>query len=143
VSRTEERLAAEGWHRILAHLDERRPTIAAVILPRDTDVFAHAVHRAAVPAKPLTRSEKRAAVVRLVTEHSDWSTHRLAEVHGVSRPFVARLRAEANVAPPTEGNAEASPSGIAHFQPPTAAQGRRNSRISPVSLVVLRSCRSI
>lgn len=99
-------LAPDGWHRIHAHLDEHRGVIPAVILPPGTDVFLHAVRRAAVTAKPLTRVEKRAAVTRLLAEHPDWSNHKIAEVAGVSRPFVASLRAGGNVAPIGENAAD-------------------------------------
>ncbi len=99
-------LCPEGWHRIHAYLDEDRLTIPAVILPPDTDVFLHAVQQAAITAKPLTRAEKRSAVTRLLTEHPDWSNHRIADIAGVSRPLVANLRAGGNVAPAPEGSAE-------------------------------------
>ncbi len=95
-------LVAEGWHRTHAHLDEGRLTIPAVILPPDTDVFLHAVQQAATTPKPLNRTEKRSAVIRILTEHPDWSNHRIADVAGVSRPFVSRLRAGGNVAPTEE-----------------------------------------
>ncbi len=95
-------LAPDGWHRIHADLDEGRLTIPAVILPRETDVFVRAVQRAAITAKPLTRVEERSAVTRLLTEHPDWSNHRIADVAGVSRPYVANLRAGSNVAPTEE-----------------------------------------
>ena len=97
---------ADGAHRYHAHLDEHRPTIPAVILPPDTDIFVHAVQRAAITAKPLTRSEKRSAVTRLLAEHPDWSNHRIADVAGVSRPFVARLRGGSNVAPASAEQSE-------------------------------------
>jgi ParB-like chromosome segregation protein Spo0J len=95
-------LCPEGWHRIHAYLDENRATIPAVFLPPGTDVFVHAVQRAAITAKPLSRVEKRSAVTRLLEEHPDWSNHRIAEVVGVSRPFVASLRAGGNIAPPQQ-----------------------------------------
>lgn len=96
----------DGWHRIHAHHDEGRLTIPAVILPRETDVFVRAVERAAITPKPLNRTEKRSAVIRILAEHPDWSNHRIAEVAGVSRPFVANLRAGGNVAPAPEGSAD-------------------------------------
>jgi len=92
-------LIADGFHRYHAHLDEGRDTIPAVLLPRGTDVFLHGVRRAAISAKPLTRVEKRAAVVRLLTEHPDWSNRQVADAAAVSRPFVAQLRSGGNVAP--------------------------------------------
>jgi hypothetical protein len=101
-------LAAEGWHRIYAHAEEGLQSVRAILLPPETDVFAHAVARAAISAKPLTRSEKRAAVLRLLAEHPEWSNHRIAETAGVSRPFVADLRAGGNVAPDGESQHEAT-----------------------------------
>lgn len=98
--------APDGWHRIHAYLDEGRLTIPAVILPPGTDVFLHAVQRAAITAKPLTRAEKRAAVTRLLEAYPDWSNHRVAEAAGVSRPFVAKLRAGGNVAPEQDETGE-------------------------------------
>ena len=99
-------LCPEGWHRIHAYLDEDRLTIPAVILPPGTDVFVHAVQRAAITAKPLSRIEKRSAVTRLLEEHPDWSNHQIANVAGVSRPFVASLRAGGNVTPPPDARRE-------------------------------------
>src|SRR5215213_5692680 len=83
---------ADGVHRLHAFLDEGRGTIPAIVLPAATDVFVHAVKRASISAKPLTRAEKRAAVQRILQDHPDWSNHRIADDLGVSRPFVAQIR---------------------------------------------------
>ncbi len=113
----------DGWHRIHAHRDEGRLTIPAVILPPETDVFARAVERAATTPKPLTRVEKHSAVTRLLDEHPDWSNHRIADVAGVSRPFVANLRAGGNVAPTPEIDAgEESEDGAPVRRGPDPAQ---------------------
>lgn len=88
-------LAAEGWHRIHANAEEGLETVRAIILPSDTDVFEHAV--------------KRAAVARLLDEHPDWSNRRIADTAGVSRPFVAEIRAGGNVAPEAGSDSEVAP----------------------------------
>lgn len=106
-------------------MDEHRAIIPAVILPPGTDVFLHAVQRAAITAKPLTRIEKRAAVTRLLTEHPDWSNHKIADAAGVSRPFVAGLRAGGNVAPPKRLVRRRNP---ARMHPCTLARTKPNER---------------
>jgi ParB-like chromosome segregation protein Spo0J len=101
---------ADGFHRAHAHLDEGRPTVPAVVLPPETEVFLHAVRRAAIGPKPLTRTEKRSVTTRVLTEHPDWSNHRIAELVGVSRPFVAHLRTGGgNVAPTDEETKDDAP----------------------------------
>jgi hypothetical protein len=86
----------DGWHRVHALVRIKAPAARAEILPADTDVYAEATRRSSISSKPLTRTEKRAAVRRLVKEHPDWHDRQIARTAGVSHTFVASQRSAFN-----------------------------------------------
>jgi hypothetical protein len=75
--------------------------------------FEYAVQTAARAAKPLTRSERNAAVERFLGEHADWSDRQIADLCGVSHQTVGRRRAERSSGP--GGSASPNSSGAFRY----------------------------
>jgi hypothetical protein len=88
-------LILDGVHRVEAYKRAGRVTCPAEVLELPCTYNAlvpEAVRRSAVSAKPLTRLEKRAAVVRLLELCPGMSDREIARIAGVSHPTVAAYR---------------------------------------------------
>ena len=91
-------LLADGWHRASALRALGVPVAPAVILalaPGQDPVAAayeHALARSAISAKPLSRAEKQAAVLRLLQLYPEASDREIGRRVGVDHKTVGRLR---------------------------------------------------
>ena len=92
------RSLTDGWHRVEAARRAGLINLLALeqIAETDEDAFLQAVRFSAVSSLPMTRAEKRAAVDRLLREHSNLSDRAIAKDAGVSHPYVAARRRELN-----------------------------------------------
>jgi len=95
-------LLADGWHRTRAALvvnltelpaDVEEPT--ADVSPADL-AYQLAVRHSTKSARPLSRAEVRAAIVRLTELHPDWSQHVVGRFVGVAHSTVGRVLARAD-----------------------------------------------
>lgn len=89
---------AEGAHRVTAARALRWTALPAAVLeptdgqdPMET-AYLRALETAVTAAKPLTRSERRAVVKRLLERHPSWSDREIGRRAGVSHQTVGRLR---------------------------------------------------
>ncbi len=100
-------LLADGWHRLTALRALGTAHVQAVVvsIPSGSDpvatAFLYAVARSAISAKPLTRAEKQAAVLRLIEIHRGVSDREIGRLAGVDHKTVGRLR-EWGISPPSE-----------------------------------------
>jgi ParB-like chromosome segregation protein Spo0J len=98
---------ADGWHRLtaLTALGAGRVRAVVVPLPSGSDAvtaaFERALARSAVSAKPLSRAEKQAAVIRLIEMRPTASDREIGRLAGVDHKTVGRIRAR-GIAPPHE-----------------------------------------
>jgi hypothetical protein len=93
----------DGVHRIIASILASTPVPYELVATPES-LYAESVRLSAISSKPLTRAEKRTAVLRLLKEHLEWSNRKIAELAGVSHTFVANLR-DGNVATQAAGDA--------------------------------------
>ncbi len=99
-------VVADGWHRVTAlrALGAERVQAVVVSIPAGSDpvatAFLYAVARSAISAKPLTRAEKQAAVLRLIEIRPGASDREIGRLAGVDHKTVGRLR-ERGISPPT------------------------------------------
>jgi hypothetical protein len=104
-------LIGDGVHRVAAlhKLGADAALTITVSQPGDRSpeqfAFEYAVRTAARAAKPLTRSERNAAVERFLDEHPDWSDRHIADLCGVSHQTVGRRRAARSNGPVTTSGA--------------------------------------
>jgi len=98
---------ADGWHRLTAlrALGVARVQAVVVSISAGSDpvaaAFLYAVARSAVSAKPLTRAEKQAAVLRLIEIRPGVSDREIGRLAGVDHKTVGRLR-EWGISPPPD-----------------------------------------
>jgi hypothetical protein len=91
-------LIGDGVHRVEAARQARFTEILAtfVAVPDGADpvtvAFVHAVRRSAISAKPLTLSEKRHVIRRLIELGPDVSDREIARMVGVDHKTVGRVR---------------------------------------------------
>jgi hypothetical protein len=93
-------IGADFLHRATAAVQLGWTELAAVIVDvpdgADPVEIAHlrALETAVSTAKPLSRTERRLAVTRLIDRHVDWSDREIGRHAGVSHQTVARVRDE-------------------------------------------------
>jgi len=98
-------LVCDGHHRVAALYQLGCEAALTVTQPlpdgRSPEQFAfeYGVETAAHAAKPLSRTERNAAVDRLLGEHPDWSDRAIAQLCGVSHQTVGRRRAKRSNGP--------------------------------------------
>lgn len=87
-------LVLDGWHRIAAALEASLTHLPAVIrhVASDQEAFEVAVQLAPRGPRPMSRGEKRDAVDRLLEMDPRRSDRAIADIAGVSHPFVAERR---------------------------------------------------
>jgi hypothetical protein len=104
----------DGWHRLTARRDLGAARVREVVvsIPRVSDpvatAFLCAVARSAISAKPLTRAEKQAAVLRLIEIRPGASDREIGRLAGVDHKTVGRLRAW-GISPPVSRAARSVP----------------------------------
>jgi hypothetical protein len=109
-------LLADGWHRLSAQLRLSQASVRAVVLRlptgRTPDEFAYerALETASKAAKPLTRTEKRAAIARLLGERPTASDRELSRLVGVDHKTVGSIRRRLGNSP-EQPNLEDEPVG--------------------------------
>jgi hypothetical protein len=87
-------LVLDGWHRIAAALEASLTHLPAVIrhVAGDQEAYEVAVQLASRGPRPMSRGEKRDAVDRLLEMDPRRTDRAIAEIAGVSHPFVAERR---------------------------------------------------
>jgi hypothetical protein len=91
-------LGADGAHRCEAAQLLGWTDISVRVIPVPTGydpieiAYLHALETAVAAAKPLTRSERKAAAARLLSAHPDWSDREIARRAGVSHTTVGAMR---------------------------------------------------
>lgn len=90
-------LLADGWHRLRAlEAIGAEHVLVQVIdlagLPPAEAVYRHALATASTAALPLTRAERRTAVVRLLTDYPELADREIARLVGVSPSTVGAHR---------------------------------------------------
>jgi hypothetical protein len=87
-------LVLDGWHRIAAALEASLTHLPAVIrhVASDQEAFEVAVQLASRGPRPMSRGEKRDAVDRLLEMDPRRTDRAIAEIAGVSHPFLAERR---------------------------------------------------
>jgi ParB-like chromosome segregation protein Spo0J len=90
-----EYVVLDGWHRIEAALRAGLTHLLAIIqsVASEEEAYEVSVRLAAHGARPMTWTEKRAAIDRLLRANPSRSDLATAQIAGVSHPFVARRRA--------------------------------------------------
>ena len=96
-------LLADGWHRLAALQELDSPTARVELLDaggRDgrSAAYEEGLRSCAAAAKPLTRTERRAAILRL-TVAGGRTDREIGRLVGVSHQTVARVRAESGGGP--------------------------------------------
>jgi ParB-like chromosome segregation protein Spo0J len=97
IERADDFLIADGWHRCQALFELGLDEVLVEVAPsngRDpiTEAFEIGLRSSATASIPLTRTEKQAAVQRLTVEGGR-TDQEIAELVGVARTTVGRLRA--------------------------------------------------
>lgn len=83
----------DGTHRLLAAIMRGEDTIAVRYFDGNTgDAFLLGVRVNVIHGLPLTRADREAAVVRILTSHAELSDRAIASVTGLSAPTVSRIR---------------------------------------------------
>lgn len=91
-------ILADGWHRFHAlHQVEATEADVRIIPAGDGEsplaaAYRHGLTLAATAGLPLTRTERVAAVKRLLDEHPDWSDRQIGRTCGVSHNTVSKYR---------------------------------------------------
>jgi transposase len=83
----------DGMHRLHAAMLRSEEAIAVEFFDgSDRDVFLRAVHANVAHGLPLTRADREAAVVRIISSHPHLSDRAIAAIAGVSAPTVGAIR---------------------------------------------------
>jgi ParB-like chromosome segregation protein Spo0J len=87
-------LVIDGWHRIEAALDAGLSWLPATVraVAGEPEIYELAVRLSSRGPRRMTREEKRIAVDRLLRAHPQRAVLSIAEIAGVSHPFVAKRR---------------------------------------------------
>jgi hypothetical protein len=91
-------LIGDGVHRWMAAREAGLDEVRAVLVVPSNDIdpaafaYLHALHRSAISSKPLTRSEKQAAIRCLITHWPEMSDREIARRVGVDHKTVGRVR---------------------------------------------------
>ncbi|WP_128429353.1 transcriptional regulator [Streptomyces cyaneus] len=86
----------DGMHRVHAMILRNQRTLAAQWFEGDErDAFTHAVEANARHGLPLSREERREAVLRILQYHPEWSDRSIAKLSGLSAKYVAAMRRQA------------------------------------------------
>ncbi len=87
------RLVVDGVHRVRAAQLRREERIPARLCrAAESDLFGLAVAANAEHGRPLPVADRKTAAARLLADHPDWSTRRVAAAVGLAPGTVARLR---------------------------------------------------
>lgn len=116
---------ADGFHRFHAHKQAGKASIAAEVMTGTArEAILHSLGANGTHGLRRTNSDKRKAVLTLLadTEWAEWSDRRIAEVCGVSHPFVAALRRPPEVVTVTTPAAEKV---VTVTTPPAQKQAKR------------------
>jgi hypothetical protein len=107
---------ADGWHRLTALNALGVGRVRAVVVPSANGsdavmaAFERALVRSAISAKPLSRAEKQAAVIRLIEIRPTASDREIGRLAGVDHKTVGRLRARGIAPPPEQQRPRTAPS---------------------------------
>lgn len=83
----------DGMHRLRVAISRGADTIAVRFFEgSEEDAFVCAVQANVTHGLPLTRADREAAAVRILTSHPRWSDRRVAAVAGLSAQTIAMLR---------------------------------------------------
>ena len=83
----------DGHQRLEAHRARGEGTIRAVLFEGDAKTaFVLAVRLNVAHGLPLTTAERKAAALRLLNDHPDWSDRSIAGISGISDKTVAMIR---------------------------------------------------
>lgn len=105
---------ADGFHRFHAHKQAGKASIAAEVLSGTVrEAILHSLGANGTHGLRRSNADKRKAVQTLLAdaEWADWSDRKIAEVCGVTHPFVATLRRPVQVVTVTTPKAEKVGSG--------------------------------
>lgn len=83
----------DGLHRLAAARLRGDETISVEFVDDEDTAFVAAVRNNAAHGRPLTLGERRAAAERIFRSYPHWSDRNVAEVSGLSRTTVAKIRA--------------------------------------------------
>lgn len=114
----------DGSHRLAAHREEGRKSIAAVVTDLgDVEALAAAIHANLEHGKPVTVSERAKAARRLIALDPDRSDRWIAEQCGLSPSTIGKMR------PPVQsGHLTTGKDGKSYPTPAAAAEGRNKAR---------------
>jgi hypothetical protein len=113
----------DGVHRVLAtRLVGRTTVLAEIVRGTLADAYVAAVQANISHGKPLSASERQAAVRRILATHVEWSDRRIADVCGVSVSTVATERGR-----------------IAPDEAPSGRRVGRDGRWRPVDAAAVRN----
>jgi ParB-like chromosome segregation protein Spo0J len=84
----------DGMHRLRAAVLRGQEQIAVQFVHDEVDVFALAVETNIRHGLPLSRADRKAAAIRLIRSHPEWSDRRITAITTVSARTVATLRTQ-------------------------------------------------
>jgi ParB-like chromosome segregation protein Spo0J len=83
----------DGMHRVqAAHLRGDEEILAELFDGTDQDAFLCAVRLNVAHGMPLSRGEREAAAIRIITTHAQWSDRAIAAATGLSAPTISAIR---------------------------------------------------
>lgn len=115
----------DGMHRVRAARLRRQSRIPAVFFDGDADAaFLHAVVANVSHGRPLTLADRRAAAVRVLKAHPEWSDRGIATATGLAPMTVRTLRQRATGG---SGQLRARLGRDGRVRPLDASEGRRRA----------------
>ncbi|MGW5649309.1 hypothetical protein ACWEV3_36955 [Saccharopolyspora sp. NPDC003752] len=129
-------ILADGWHRLHAlHQVDATEARVRIIPAEDGEhprraAYRHGLSLAATAGLPLTRTERVAAVQRLLTERPEWSDRQIGRTCGVSPSTVGKYRhgkvSNLDTSPEADPDTEADDEPTGRYEPEgTASQAAR------------------
>lgn len=113
----------DGAHRLAAAILRHQDTVTVRFFDGTAqDAFVIAVAANIAHGLPLSRKDRKAAVVRILSMHPDWSDRTIASTAGLSHPTVAAIRRQCSTGKTFQLNARLGRDGKA--RPLSSNEGR-------------------